>query len=945
MQKPQYLAFGNSHRFFKLCLAVLLLCTGLFNAKLTFANNPLLWPNDGSDAFREKLLFFVDPNRQYHGDNVPDAALFKADKGFRHPYTQNDIWASISLHEFQGNTHELYFANNDPMFDVIDIYARQQDGSFSLVRQLGDRNKSGKEPGIYRFDLANYETRDFLFKFNHNGTFNIPIKLYSDMELFIFINKNTAIMSAFYSTLIALIVVYFIVVRTHINRSDIYFICSSIFAGFCFAHIDGLFHLISDHNWIKIGNLEIFTYLYVVCWALFVKHYPNNEGETSSRYNLILCNAFIFFSVTISAGTIASLFTESFSMLNRIYLLPVIAFLTLTTIILNLCTTTYRNATIVSSGIPCVLMCVYLTYNDVSGTTDSFEDHITARTLWIANLLFAVYILSKQSINRVQKLLHNEQRKRFDDIKVLETDQLIANITASLRTPLSGLTGMIDLIRSTPLESTQRHCIDIIDRSGSDMVRLIDNFEDYNSNNSSFTSEISEVFNLEDCIINSCHSVAQQATNRNLEILYDPKYDTSHKFIGDPMKIRKVISRLLSNAVHYSSNSEINIVSTLSQVEFNNTINVVVWIENRISTDTQENISNIKQFFQSGNNSNTVNGLDIAKQLLHSMGGELKHQIQKNTVSLGFSISLEPAPKTLRNNDRALQDQHCLIIAPKSKRVELLENQLEQWQMKASHISNIDMIDREYLKRHDFDCCIIDTDCHFTNRFINNHFLREFHTELPPAIFISYSLRQPEASMDNCQWQTRCLAKPMHRDKLKTAIKKLVLLNDGKSNDYISISNTAPPSMGFNMSLDIDSQSPYEKHRVLVAEDNLVNRQVLRSLLDRLEVTCEFRNNGYEATTALCETNRNYTLVLMDCDMPGIDGFEATKKIRQYEKRHNLSPVPIIAVTSMGAKEQEDKAKASGMTGFIRKPVSLDTLRLELDKLDRNFDEDVVKIY
>lgn len=926
-----------------------LLCFTFLASAFSFAqasvDNAILWPIEGGKTLRSKLRFYSDSENQFHSENLPGERLFKPAEEFRHAATNNAIWVTFSIREMAGRDHEAFLINNDSMFDVIDIYERKDNGSYQLAMKLGDIDRDYAIPELFQIHLKSYEIKEYLIKLRHSGTFNLPISLLSDYDFYENIIEDTIVKSAFYATLIALIAVYFIVVRQHINRSDIYFLTSSLLAGMCFAHIDGLFHTLSDRHWIKHGNLELFTYPYVMCWALFVKTFTNIESESPRKTNDKLCRIFFYFGLMLSGTYLFELYSGQLPHPNRIYVFPVIAAFILLIISVNLRSISYRTITIVSSGIPCIGICFYLFYNDVFGMSQEYDNHIVARVLYVLNLLFAVYILSKQSVKRVQQQLQSEQRKRLDDIKVIETDQLINNIASSLRTPLNGLTGMIDLIRNTKLEGTQRHCVDIIDRSGAELVRLIDNFEDYNSNSSRFTEEIHETFSLEDCIISSCQSYSQQAINKNLELLYDPKYDTSHKFVGDPIKIRKVVSRLLENAVNFSSNDDINIISTLSQPEANGEVNVVVWVENRISNDIDEHIDNINSFFNATADTQRMKGLEIAQQLLHSIDGELKFKVVNNLVSIGFSVGLEPAPRTLRTTERSLSDYHCLIIAPKSKRIELLEKQLEEWKMRSSHISNIEIIDKGYLERHDFDCCIVDMDCKFTYNYINNHFMREFHNSLPPAVFISYTLRQPNVTLENFRWDTKCLAKPMHRDKLKLALKKLAVSIQSNDDDYVSISNTAPPSSGFNLSLDINTDKSYQHHRVMVAEDNAVNRQVMRSLLNRLSINCDFRNNGYEVTTAICEVQRPYTVVLMDCDMPGIDGFEATKKIRQFEKRHALEAIHIIAVTSIGAKEQEDKARQCGMTSFIRKPVSLEMLRLEFDKLSKTRRSSVTQLY
>ncbi len=114
--------------------------------------------------------------------------------------------------------------------------------------------------------------------------------------------------------------------------------------------------------------------------------------------------------------------------------------------------------------------------------------------------------------------------------------------------------------------------------------------------------------------------------------------------------------------------------------------------------------------------------------------------------------------------------------------------------------------------------------------------------------------------------------------------------------------------------------------RVLVAEDNPVNRMVIKGLLGKLGIMPVFAENGAEACDAVQDANQRFDLVLMDCEMPEMDGFEATRSIRDYERREGLIPIPIIALTAHALQEHREAVFASGMNYYLSKPITLDTL-------------------
>ncbi|MCV6614801.1 MAG: response regulator, partial [Cellvibrionaceae bacterium] len=395
--------------------------------------------------------------------------------------------------------------------------------------------------------------------------------------------------------------------------------------------------------------------------------------------------------------------------------------------------------------------------------------------------------------------------------------------------------------------------------------------------------------------------------------------------------IRKVISLLLSNAVNNSRNNNIVIETTLGQAS-SNKVNIVLWVCNRINQDNLEAGLALQEFFENKNSQNSVSSLEISRRLLKNMGGKLLHQQLQDEIKVGFSLPLELAPNPVKIDNRSLIDQHCLVIAPKTLHYETLVNKLYGWRIRVTHISSIDLIDKNYLESHNFDCCIIDMDDPAIVGFINVHFLRELHSLMPPAVFISHTMRKPDMSQESYRWQIRSLAKPIHYGKLKVLLKKLVLLKSNTEGDYISLSSQAPPGSSLNKPLPEDILQQYKQQNALLVEDNIVNRQVVHSLLNRLGISNTIVSNGIEATALLCEVGRQYTLVLMDCEMPEMDGYEATRLIRQYEKRNKLAAIPIIAVTSHSSRIHQERAMEAGMSAFIRKPVSLDVLRRELDK-------------
>lgn len=905
--------------------------------------SPAVLPSEDVINLQDHLEYLVDPSSGLSVSEVEFSDDWQSSKLPSIPKTGTNIWLRFSLKNESDSVQNLFLRNASLMFNYVDVYQTQVSSPTLLKTRLGDMPPEFGRSRIYQFQLAPFETREYLVRLSHNGTFLMPLKLFNAEQWEESRHSYIAMLGAFYGAILILVIGYLVIIRLRFGYEHGFYLASVCFSVLCILQLDGLLHTWElIHKWASISNVELFLYLYIGSWALFAHHHEQQYfgGESSysvtsgsKRSNAALYHLLAAVAFLASISCIVGIGLGYNSIIDRIYPLTILAILVALILCNSLLVTRRWRGFILVTSFFTLFVAFSAVWTDIFGTASGYDDVKILRIAFIAQLFFGIYTLSQQALHRVQRKLKQQQEKEFSNSRNIEIEQLIHSLSANLRTPLSSITGMVGLIRNQALDNHQRHCVDIIERSTLEIARTMDDIEEYNISPSEPTDLREQYFNLEDCIIDSCHLFYQQAVNKNLEIVHQPRAEFPRQLLGDQQKIRKVITRLLSNAIKHSSNNDITIETTLSHCNESNKINIIVWVCNPLHKDQLYKAENLTDFFANSGNNNSIKGLEVSRLILKNMGGKLLHKQQQGRIKVGFSLALKPGPIPVKMDKRALTDQHCLLISPKNLRSEGLIESLDSWRMKISHIHNVELLDQDYLARHDFDCCIIDSDDPVIFNAINAHFLRKFHTLMPPAVFISHSLRQPNFNQENHVWQTRSLAKPIHRDKLKVLLKKMVILKTNIDGDYVSISNNAPPPLGFTLPLDIEEKKIYNKHRALIAEDNLVNRQVVRSLLDRLGVQSTVVANGCEAIDRLCETNRDYTIVLMDCDMPEMDGFEATRKIRQYEKRNQLKPIPIIAVTSHNSRASREQAHSAGMNSYIRKPISLEILKRELDTI------------
>jgi CheY-like chemotaxis protein len=201
-------------------------------------------------------------------------------------------------------------------------------------------------------------------------------------------------------------------------------------------------------------------------------------------------------------------------------------------------------------------------------------------------------------------------------------------------------------------------------------------------------------------------------------------------------------------------------------------------------------------------------------------------------------------------------------------------------------------------------------------------FIRQLRTNseakaLPVFMFSASNISQDQQLLRQYSVHT-ILRKPLSGKALKYELAALL--------GHETVAVNTPPT--------IESQSDKFAHlRVLVAEDNAVNRMVIKGLLSKLKITPELVENGLLALEMVRKSTQAYDVILMDCEMPEMDGFEATRSIREFEKQRNLSATPVVALTAHALQEHRDAVFASGMNHYLSKPVTLDNLVGVFDRI------------
>jgi len=502
--------------------------------------------------------------------------------------------------------------------------------------------------------------------------------------------------------------------------------------------------------------------------------------------------------------------------------------------------------------------------------------------------------------------------------------QFLANMSHEIRTPMNGILGFLELVQLTNLSSEQKEYI-LEAKSASDiLLRIINDILDFSKIEAKKLIMEDIRFNIRNTIEDAVSLFVPKAAEKDLEIYTIINEGVPDEVIGDPSRLSQILNNLISNAVKFTMNGEISV--TVDCSEEKDEIAVLNFEVKDTGIGIQrEQINTIFQSFSQADASTTRNyggtglGLAISNELVKMMGGEIRVESmygEGSTFKFNVKLKISKRASEQKLMFEKLAGVNILIVDDNENNRKSISSYFQGTGLKVFEAndaaSTITTIISNANTKNKISIAIIDHQMSDINGYELATTLKAmpFSKDIKLILLTSIN-KKGDTEVAKEYGFSSYLTKPVRRDDLLECVAIILgLKKDDKKNNQI-----ITESMGKQVKSKL-------KPRILLVEDNAMNRKIVIRMLKSHGLTCDVALNGSEALIALSE--KDYDVIFMDCQMPVMDGYECTSKIRLLEgdKKHTI----IIAMTANAMKGDSEKCFAAGMDDYISKPINFDTM-------------------